>query len=87
MRKPVKYLPLGAYLGRRSTASMTLSFSEVEKVIGAMLPPSARRRHEWWANEMTHAQSRAWREAGYAAFPNLHAGTVTFRRIAPKHTE
>ena len=38
----------------------------------AMLPKSAT-RPQWWANvtdpDTTHVQRKAWREAGYDAFP------------------
>ncbi|MEO8666883.1 MAG: hypothetical protein ABI399_00085 [Bauldia sp.] len=43
-----------------------MAFSEIEGVIGAALPLSARRREEWWTNsENGHSQARAWRRASY----------------------
>lgn len=66
-----KYDPLKRYLSRQKTARVDLTFPEVERIIGAMLPKSAM-RSQWWANEesasLTHVQVAAWREAGFKAF-------------------
>ena len=77
-----KYDPLGTYLARRAGAEMELSFADIERIIGSMLPGSAT-RPQWWANETDpasrHVQSRAWRNAGYDAFL-LPRERVLFRR-------
>ncbi len=45
-----------------------MTFAEVEAIIGAPLPPSARRREEWWSNSPSgHSQARAWMRASYRA--------------------
>ena len=66
-----KYDPLKRYLSRQKTTRVELSFPEVERIIGAMLPKSAH-RPQWWANETaadsSHVQSAAWRVAGFKAF-------------------
>ena len=41
------------------------SFSEIERVLGFALPPSARTRPAWWANDGESEQSRAWIGAGW----------------------
>ncbi len=65
-----KYDPLKRYLIRKRAARVDLTFSEIERIIGAMLPKSAL-RPQWWANESppesTHVQASAWRDAGYSA--------------------
>jgi hypothetical protein len=70
-----KYDPLERYLTRRAGTEIELSFPDIERIIGTMLPNSAS-RPQWWANETDpasrHVQSRAWRNAGYDA--NLAAG-------------
>lgn len=67
-----KYDPLHRFLRRQSAAEVVLTFSEIENLLTAILPKSARRR-EWWANETsaetTHVQCKAWMRAGYLAFP------------------
>jgi hypothetical protein len=57
----------------------TLSFEEVEKLVGE-LPPSARVHREWWANS-SHSQAQAWREAGWHVDSvNQDIGRVVFLR-------
>ncbi len=78
-----KYDPLRRFLSRNKHAEIELSFAEIERIIGAMLPKSAA-RPQWWANEISedsrHVQSRAWRDAGCEAYPVLDAERVRFRR-------
>lgn len=79
-----KYDPLHRYLRQQFAAEVVLTFSEIENLLTALLPKSARRR-EWWANETaddtTHVQCRAWMRAGYLAFPTLDAERVLFQKI------
>ena len=76
-----KYDALETYLTRKAGAGIELSFAEIERIIGAMLPNSAA-RPQWWANERDpasrHVQSRAWRNAGYDAFLIPDAERVRF---------
>ena len=85
-----KYDPLRMHLRASTGASIILTFKEIERVIRASLPRSAKSHPEWWANETSpasrHVQSRAWRDAGYSAHPNLTAETVTFRRSSKNDT-
>jgi len=78
-----KYDPLHRYLRRQTASEVVLTFSEIENLLTAMLPKSARRR-EWWANEAsdgaTHVQCRAWKRAGYLAFPLIDQERVAFRK-------
>lgn len=66
-----KYDPLERHLKRRGAAEIELSFADIERIVGGMLPNSAS-RPQWWANETNaesrHVQCRAWRNAGYDAF-------------------
>ena len=82
---PRKYDPLADYLAALTVDEVTLTFAEIEAIIGAPLPPSARLR-TWWANTAGSAQARAWRSAGWRmARRQLHSATpaVTFVR-APR---
>ncbi len=78
-----KYDPLYNYLRRKTPTEVELSFPDIERIIGAMLPNSAA-RPQWWANELSqesrHVQRRAWQEAGYDAFPIQGEDKVRFRR-------
>jgi hypothetical protein len=75
-----KYHPLFEHLLYSGHGQATMTFAEIESVIGARLPPSARTRAEWWSNSPSgHSQARAWMRAGYSTSKvDLDAGKVTF---------
>ena len=78
-----KYDALAAHLAAipRETRSVTLRFSEVDRIIGG-LPPSARRLRQWWAND-SKVEARAWRSAGWHVDEggvDFNAETVRFAR-------
>lgn len=52
--------------------SLTLTFSEVDRIVGG-LPPTAHTLRQWWAND-SKVQARAWRSAGW------HVDTVDLNR-------
>lgn len=62
-----KYAPLIEYLKRQSGDRVTLSFAEVERILGSALPKSARMHSAWWANESegTHTWAHGWIKAGW----------------------
>jgi|SRR6185312_988476 hypothetical protein len=61
-----KYHPLFEHLLFNGHGQMTMTFAEIEAVLNARLPPSARKREEWWSNSPNgHSQARAWMRAGY----------------------
>ena len=80
MTEGTKYHPLFEHLLFSGQGRLSMTFSEIEKIIGASLPPSARRREEWWSNSPSgHSQARAWMRASYrAAQVNLANETVDF---------
>ena len=45
-----KYHPLFERFCSRGRVDLSMTFAEIEAVIGGRLPPSARRREEWWSN-------------------------------------
>lgn len=62
---------------------VVLSFNQIEEIIGASLPASARGHRAWWANDSVgHIQSQLWLEAGWrTTYINLSEGRITFSRI------
>ncbi len=84
-----KYDPLRNYLRRQKADSFELSFVEMERKIGYMLPKSAT-RPQWWAHpsdpECLQAQHKAWGEAGLDAFLIVGADRVRFTRMTPTST-
>jgi hypothetical protein len=77
-----KYDPLHRFLAANPVWPLTLSFTQVEVLLGFELPESALLRPQWWANEKPattqHSHSRAWTEANAFAQPDFERQTVTF---------
>src|SRR5437773_5487880 len=81
----VKYLPLAKFLITRPKSQRTveLKFKEIEQIIGASLPPSARKHAAWWANEegeTTHVQAHAWIAVGWRVHADRTISRATFER-------
>lgn len=77
------YAPLAEHLAAANDNVETLSFAQLERVLGRPLPASARRHRAWWSNESsgTHTHAAAWMGAGWVADAiDLDSGVVTFRR-------
>jgi len=65
-----KYAPLTDYLEERretGVAELTMTFEQIERIIGLPLPRSAYQYRAWWANEKrpTHSHARAWLDCGW----------------------
>lgn len=78
-----KYAALRDYLMSLKHDHWQASFEEVESVLGAPLPQSARRYPAWWANQnpQSHVQCSGWLDAGWrTANLNISAERVTFLR-------
>ncbi|ASC72472.1 hypothetical protein XM38_034290 [Halomicronema hongdechloris C2206] len=67
MKPGSKYYPLFEYLQRCDQDETTLTFAEIEALIGKSLPASARQRKNWWSNRDSASalQAGAWVKAGY----------------------
>ena len=64
-----KYTPLSIHLGEQSDGQCALSFEEIEEIIRAKLPKSAKDRRTgslWWGNDMSRTQAKhGWLRAGW----------------------
>ena len=85
--QPGKYAALTDYLRKAGKDQVTLSFRQLEEILGFTLPKSARRYRPWWANQKAphvSSQSQSWQQAGYAvdSVRAAESGWVRFRRIA-----
>ena len=63
-----KYKPLEEHLKNSNSQEVTLTFTEIEKIIGSELPRSARDYPQFWGNtvaETGQPQRDAWVNAGY----------------------
>jgi hypothetical protein len=72
-----KYDPLARHL-EVAARPCHMTFAQIDDLVGG-LPVSARIHREWWANDRTHVQARAWlsseRTVGGV---DLDGGTVRF---------
>lgn len=77
-----KYDPLGAHLRTRAATEVPMSFSEIEKVIGAPLPPKAQNHAAWWSNNPSNnVMTKVWLDAGYRSERvDLASRRLVFRR-------
>lgn len=79
-----KYDPLSGHLRRQRRDDLELTFVEIERILGAMLPKGAARQ-QWWDNSLEPSasppQRKAWRDAGYDAFLIAGKDRVRFKRV------
>lgn len=80
-RQNSKNQPLYEHLRASGQPEMSLSFAEIEALIGS-LPPSARQNRAWWGNRRKGSvQAKSWMEAGYHVVElDLAAERITFRK-------
>ena len=78
-----KYEGLGNLLVRGGHSEVVLTFAEIERAAGVILPDSAR-RPQYWENarkpEHIRGANKAAREAGYRSFLIAGADRVRFVR-------
>jgi hypothetical protein len=85
-----RYEALASYLSLHPGPTHTMSFAQIEQIIGYPLPPSAQPDHKmfrnWWANDRsqqsTHVQAKSgWLAAGWEVDSlDKNRRTVTFRK-------
>ena len=78
-----KYDALGAYLKRQPGDRVPITFAEIEKVIGAKLPLSARKHRPWWSNNPDNSvMTKVWLDAGFESEQvDIPARKLVFRRV------
>ena len=84
-----KYENFETYLSnqQKSVNNVSLSFKEIERILGASLPRSAYTHRQWWENPKdlsNRPQAKSWIEAGFkvdSVRQQSDAGLVLFRRI------
>lgn len=77
-----KYTPLGEFLRAQAKAEVPMSFGEIERVIGAALPPRAQEQRAWWSNNPdNNVMTKVWLEAGFVSERvDIGARRLVFRR-------
>ena len=77
-----KYRALASYLLASDLDKVTLSYAEIESILGFPLPPTAYKfQKSYWANTMRHSYASAWLLVGYKARVEDAEHLVTFKRV------
>lgn len=77
------YLALARHLNsmEQSVAQVSMTFQDIERILGKELPRSAYEYRAWWANDLQKPQSAAWLDEGWRATSvNTSGRRVTFVR-------
>lgn len=75
----LKYRKLAEYLLSSNQMRVTLSYPEIEEILGFTLPDTARNyKQSFWANTMTHSYASSWMGVGYKAQIDTSSDNVTF---------
>jgi len=88
-----KYEPLRQFLDctQATVGEKTLSFSEIERILGFKLPKSAHEHRAWWSNPSSstdHPYAQSWLAAGWMVDTvNQKDKWVRFRRIQSRVVE
>lgn len=79
-----KYRPLTQHLRAQRANRVPMSFVEIERVLGAKLPPSAGAHRAWWSNNPNNnVMTKAWLAAGFQTEQvDLEARKLVFKRLA-----
>ena len=83
-----KYGSLENYLRDQPWDEVPMSFADIERVIGARLPPAAQRHRAWWSNNASNnVMTKAWLNAGFRSERvDLEGRKLVFRRTAQRRT-
>ena len=74
-----KYRGLAEYLLSTNETRGTLSYSQIEEILGFALPDTARKfKQSYWANTETHSYASSWMAVGYKTRVDVDSDTVTF---------
>ena len=71
---------LSIYLQNSKKTSVTLSFEQIENIIGAKLPDTARKQ-QWWRNAKDRSQAKCWLSVGFKTIDQKYIearGNVSF---------
>jgi len=84
-----KYDRLGEFLRTQRAREIPMTFTEIEKVIGAKLPPNSPQYPAWWSNNPSNnVMTRVWLKAGFRTEQvDVKSRKVVFRRVEQKAPE
>lgn len=74
-----KYRNLAEYLLSSNETRVTLTYSQLEQILGFSLPDTARKfKQSYWANTETHSYASSWMAVGYKTRVDAENDKVTF---------
>lgn len=78
-----KYEPLTEFLRKQRTDRVSLTFSEIERIVGSKLPRSANEHRAWWSNNPSNSvMTKAWLDAGFkSADVDLKKRMLVFQKV------
>jgi hypothetical protein len=81
-----KYQPLTEFLSKQPANEVRMSFEQIERVVGAKLPPSAMEHRAWWSNNPSNSvMTKAWLDAGFRSEQvDMESRKLVFRRVEPQ---
>ncbi len=86
MRRVSAYQPLGEWLAACPEATVTLSFADLEEILGQPLPRPARQYPRWWYRweDERRGPGAAWHAAGWRLVAvACQPDSVRFQRLSP----
>lgn len=75
-----KYAPLYDYLESSDSVTLHLTMDEIEKIIDAPLPDSAKKYDAYW-RPSSQPHAKVWAELGRDAIPDFEDMNVTFEKV------
>ena len=76
-----KYRDLAEFLLSSNETKVTLSYAQIEQILGFSLPDTARKfKQSYWANTETHSYASSWLAVGYKAYVDVQRDMVTFKK-------
>jgi hypothetical protein len=78
-----KYAPLGEFLRKQRAASIPMTFSQIERIVGTSLPKS-KRYPAWWSNNpWNNVMTQIWLDAGFETEQvDVEGRKLVFRRVS-----
>jgi len=81
----LRYANLGKYLQEQKSSLISMTFAEVEAIVGHPLPRSARYQAWWSNNPSNNAMTTVWRQAGFKTENvDMERRSLVFRRVKPR---
>jgi len=84
-----KYDPLKEFLSLHRENEIPLTLRQIEIIVSAKLPKSARAYSAWWSEPVSHPQVRSWSDVGWKVKVHSEEGSiewVMFQKLARAKT-